>query len=413
MKILLINYSDIGGGAASFSKRLLDGLNSEGVDAYLAVVDKKTDNIKVIQVKNTKKVIDAIPNLLYVKRKKLPFSCGFIGSSIKDVIEEINPDIVHLNWINGGFVSIKEIGKINKPIVWTLHDSWFFTGGCHIPNDCKRYMKCCGKCPNLGSSFNYDMSRFVICKKKKEWKKLKINLVCPSNWLMRNLKKSSIVSHNSVYTIHNGVSLSEYYPCKNTNKLREKYGIGDKKVILYGSAGILKDENKGLGFMEEIYNRLPIYIKNSVQMVAFGANKVISNSLLLNNTKFVGIIKDESIMREIYSLADVFIMTSKSENLPFTAIESMACGTPVIAFSTGGIPEIIQKNTGFLINKYKIDMYVKKIIKILEPNMNKKMSKYSVKNVTNNFNINNTVKEYILLYKAVLNNEDINNHTII
>ena len=174
MKVLLLSTRDIKGGAGKAVFKLNKALNSIGVDSRMLVQDKRSDDYKVFGP-NTKlskffalirPTLDIIPLLKYKKRENQVFSRSWIGAKINKEIIKSNPDIVQLNWINAGFVSIKAISKIKKPIIWRFSDFWPITGGCHLPINCKRYEKSCGNCPILDSNYKKDISYKILRKKQ-------------------------------------------------------------------------------------------------------------------------------------------------------------------------------------------------------------------------------------------------------
>ena len=160
MRIILLNTNDIGGGAAIAAYRLLKGLQQRGMEAEMLVQSKKSDDYSIIgpqtkwekAVSKLRPIFDSIPIRFYKQRMKIIFSSAILQDNISKKVKNINPDIIHLHWVAAGFIRIETLAKINKPIIWTLHDSWAFTGGCHITFDCNKYIKSCGCCPTLNSN---------------------------------------------------------------------------------------------------------------------------------------------------------------------------------------------------------------------------------------------------------------------
>ena len=167
MKILLLSTCDITGGAARAAFRLHYGLRHIGLQSQMLVQDKKSDGRHVIgpipifskSLGKIRPYLDRLPLKLYPNRKATIFSVEWIPDSILSYIDKINPDVIHLHWICGGFIPIRYLRKIKKPIVWTLHDMWAITGGCHYAGNCERYKESCGRCPQLGSKREKDLSR--------------------------------------------------------------------------------------------------------------------------------------------------------------------------------------------------------------------------------------------------------------
>jgi len=176
MKILHVNALDTKGGAARASYRLHRALLDKNVDSHMLVLEKSSDDFTVIGptsklkqvINNLRPYVDYLPLKLYKNRKKMSFSPSWLPfSRVVSKINDLKPDVVHLHWIAGGMMTIEEIGKIEAPIVWSLHDNWAFTGGCHINLECDKYKEKCHTCPVLGSLKENDLSRKVFRRKKK------------------------------------------------------------------------------------------------------------------------------------------------------------------------------------------------------------------------------------------------------
>lgn len=171
MKILIVNTSDIDGGAARAAYRLHKALITQGIDSQMLVQSKSSDDYRVVGenhkirriLNKLRPFLDSIPIRFYKNRTKTLFSSSWLTfSSIVDKINEINPDIVHLHWICNGMIKIEDIARIKAPIVWSLHDMWAFTGGCHYDEECGRYEQECGNCKVLGSNKDNDLSKNVF-----------------------------------------------------------------------------------------------------------------------------------------------------------------------------------------------------------------------------------------------------------
>lgn len=160
MNVLILNcYDIIGGGAARASYRIHKGLQAIGLNSTMLVQGKYSNDPSVLGPEGkTARVfslirprLDGLPQKLYPHRLGTPWSVSWLPSNITDRIIRLNPDIINLHWICGGFLPVTALAQLNRPLVWTIHDSWAFTGGCHIPFECTRYRGICGSCPQLGS----------------------------------------------------------------------------------------------------------------------------------------------------------------------------------------------------------------------------------------------------------------------
>jgi glycosyltransferase involved in cell wall biosynthesis len=238
--------------------------------------------------------------------------------------------------------------------VWTLHDSWAFTGGCHIPLDCLRYEGSCGSCPQLNSQCEHDLSRWVWERKRKAWSGLAFRVVTPSRWLGKCAASSSLLRDKCIEVIPNGIDTTIFKPL-DKRYVRESLNVPvDKKIILMGGVRSLEDPNKGF---RHLLASLEILAaegwKEKAELIVFGDEPPIPITGIPFPTRFVGYLNDDLSMALLYSAADVFAAPSVQENLPNTVMEALACGTPSVAFNIGGMPDLIaHKETGYLAQAY-------------------------------------------------------------
>ncbi|MHA1755360.1 MAG: glycosyltransferase family 4 protein [Promethearchaeota archaeon] len=414
MKILLLNTNDISGGAAIAAYRLLKGLQQNSVQAQMLVQSKKSDDYSIIgpQTKwqkvfsKIRPIIDSIPVRFYRQRKKIIFSPAILPDNISKKVKDISPDIVHLHWIASGFIRIENLAKINKPIIWTLHDSWAFTGGCHIPFDCKKYIKSCGCCPILNSNKKRDLSYKIWKRKEKSWKNLDLTVVTPSSWLGECAKKSSLFYKTRVEVIPNGIDLSRFKPI-DKNIARDILCLSkDKKIILFGAMSAINDQNKGFHLLKEALKKASAKKNKNIELLIFGSSKPKDEEDLGFKTHYLGHLNDEISLALVYSAADVMIVPSMQEAFGQTASESLACGTPVVAFGNTGLSDIVehQKN-GYLAKPFDTTDLAFGIKWVLEEDKKwKKLSHNAREKVINQFDIVKVAKRYEDLYKDILKN---------
>jgi glycosyltransferase involved in cell wall biosynthesis len=414
MKILLLNTNDISGGAAIAAYRLLKGLQQNSVQAQMLVQSKKSDDYSVIgpQTKwqkvfeKLRPALDSIPVRFYKQRKKIIFSPAILPDNISKKVKYINPDIVHLHWIASGFIRIETLAKINKPIVWTLHDSWAFTGGCHIPFDCKKYIKSCNYCPTLNSKKKNDLSNKIWKRKEISWKNLDLTIITPSSWLGECAKKSSLFHKTRVEVIPNGIDLNRFKPI-DKNIARDILCLPkDKKLILFGAMSAINDQNKGFHLLKEALKKVSSKENKNIELVIFGASKPRDEEDLGFETHYLGHLNDEISLSVVYSAADVMIIPSIQEAFGQTASESLACGTPVVAFGNTGLLDIIdhQKN-GYLAKPFDTGDLAYGIKWVLEEDKRwKQLSQNAREKVVNQFDIVKVARRYEDLYKDILKN---------
>jgi len=393
MKVLHLNtYPSIGG--ASVAVRLLDeSLKKKGIHSQILFL--KNRGISKILNKCVN-IFDALPKLFYPRRSSEIFSLSWIAQNQIKKIKEINPDIVHLHWINKGLLSIQEIQKIDKPIVWTFHDCWPFTGGCHTIGDCQKFVESCGGCPILSSQFTKDISYKTLRIKEKSFDRA-IQVVVPSQWMKDNVQKSRVFRNHAVSIIPNGVNLNIFFP-KDRLSSRKKFNISEtKKVILFGAV-ILKDKNKGFHLLKEVLKQLEN--PESYEFVTFGKDQEVISELNFIQVKSLGFIHDPALLSEIYSLADVTVVPSIQESFGLTALESMACGTPVVAFEGSGVSQIIDhQRNGYLAEAKNASDLLKGINWVLESTERLKfLSEQGLEKVRLIFNIDKITEQYLSLY---------------
>lgn len=362
MKCLMINTFDIEGGAARAAYRLHKGLQRCGIASKMLVQDKFGEDTSVIGpqskfVKGLNKLrphLDTLPLKLYPKRQDTPWGLAWLPGKIETQIEAYKPDIVHLHWVCGGFIPISTLPRLGRPLVWTLHDSWAFTGGCHIPYECTRYKESCGVCPQLDSKKNIDLSRWVWGKKLKHWNELDLTVVTPSRWLAGCAQASSLFRNTRVKVIPNGLDLTVYKPF---DRQFARYALGlpkDTKLILFGAMDSTTDSNKGFQYLQPALKQLAADgWGNRVQTVVFGASKPENPPDFGLKSHYLGRLRDDISLSLLYAAADVFVAPSIQENLSNTVMEALACGIPCVAFKIGGMPDLIEHEfNGYLAKPY-------------------------------------------------------------
>lgn len=358
MKTLHLNTNDISGGAARAAFRLHKGLQDIGVDSRMLVQFKLGDDVSVIcpDSKWTKGIallrptLDALPLKLYSGWNGTGFSLAYLPEGVASKCATINPDIVHLHWVADGFLRIDTLRKFRKSVVWTLHDMWAFTGGCHYDESCGRYKKSCGACPQLKSEKQNDLSRWVWKRKKKAWQGLDMTIVTPSRWLAECARSSFLFRNHRVEVIPNGLDIKCYKPL-NKKLVRDVLGLPqDKKLILFGAMVVFSEPRKGFQFLEPaLQNLAQNGWSDRAELIVFGASEPVNSPDFELKAHYLGRLYDDISLAMLYAAADVFVLPSIQDNLPNTIMESFACGTPVVAFDATGVKDIVDhKINGYL-----------------------------------------------------------------
>lgn len=411
MKILIVNTSDIQGGAARAAYRLHQSLLEQDIDSQMLVQNKSSDDFRALAVSQTKlqKVIsklrphiDSIPVKFYKNRTKTAFSpANTPFSNIVNRINEINPDIVNLQWICGGLIKIEDLLKIKVPIIWTLHDMWAFTGGCHYDENCFGYEKTCGNCPVLGSNKINDLSKKIFNRKQKIFNQLKdMRIVNVSNWLTNCTKKSTLLGNHKSMTIPNPLNTNKY-KIYDKNETRRLWNLPkNKKLVLFGAIGGSKDFRKGYKELKESLYKLK---NKDIEFVVFGSSHPEESENLGFKTHYFGHLHDDVSLITLYNAVDVMIVPSLQEAFGQTASEAMSCGVPVVAFGATGLLDIVEhKVNGYLATPFDTNDLAQGIEWILN---NKEYSKLTINarnKIVNEFDNAVVAKQYIKLYNDVL-----------
>jgi glycosyltransferase involved in cell wall biosynthesis len=420
MKVTLINTSDAGGGAPAACLRLLKALLSQKIDAQLLVQYKKTGepNVKGVvtnALTSFKAKLDffreRLPFIFFHEKDKtvrFAFSTANAGTSIKNNPTVLDADILHLHWTNSGFLSIadlKQLIDLGKPIVWTLHDMWAFTGGCHYAGTCDHFMRECGDCYFLRDASENDISHSGWLRKAAMFSGAKnITFVTCSAWLAGVAKQSSLLKNFRVTSIPNPIDTTVYAP-QNKQNARAKWGISPtSNIILFGAANIM-DRRKGITYLVDALHHLKNDYPDTadIQVVIFGKNKHFDVTQLPFPTKELNLISSQQELAEIYSLADVFVLPSVEDNLPNTVMEALSCETPVVAFNTGGMPEMIDhQQNGYLAEFQSAIDLAKGIHHILYTANAGELAANARNKVLNTFNNQKVAGQYAELYHSIL-----------
>ncbi|MBB6274669.1 glycosyltransferase involved in cell wall biosynthesis [Pedobacter cryoconitis] len=366
MKIIHLNTYEGNGGAGRACLRLSDALQTSGIESRVMVYyqfkeSQKADAFSRTPFQKGKAIFNILSERYLAKgltkALKTPFSLQWFGRSVISSKALKEADLIHIHWINHGFLRPKdlaELEELDKPIVWTFHDSNAFTGGCHVRYSCENFHKQCGFCPLLKMSGKNDISHRNWLSKKKGYANLGFHIVAPSNWMAKSVKFSSLMGAREVTVIPNTIETKVFKPYLKTEAKRLLNIAPEKFVLMSGFMPSANDKHKGTAYLIDAMNDLanrPGIVKENIELLIFGNKENTDMPVFPFKTTFLGKIDNDAHLAKCYSAADAFITASLEDNLPNTVMESLACGTPVVAFKTGGIPDMVEH----LVNGYLAD----------------------------------------------------------
>lgn len=366
MRVVQINSTCGIGSTGKIAVSISNLLSLNNIDNEILYSVSGNDCCKGISCGNSKDI------KLQALKSRLLGNYGFNSKKetkrIIDEIDAFSPDIVLIHNIHGHDCNLRMLFsyfiETKIKLFWLFHDCWAFTGYCtHFTFvKCDKWKKECRNCPQRKQySWFLDRSSYLYQQKKKLFSNLDLTIITPSQWLA-DLVKQSFLKNYPIQVINNGIDLQVFKPI--SSNFRQKYNISEDKYILLGVAfdwGM----RKGLDVFIELSKRLD---KNKFQIVLVGTDDSI-DKMLPNSIISIHRTRDQNELAEIYSAADLFVNPTREENYPTVNMESIACGTPVLTFRTGGSPEILDEKTGYIVDCDDIDEMERQIIRICKENV--------------------------------------------
>jgi glycosyltransferase involved in cell wall biosynthesis len=368
LRVVHLNTYDGNGGAGRACLRLNDALNANGINSEVFAYYKFGQNPKIGSfAKSPIAKAMAVFNImaerylakLFVKAVKTPFSLQWFGKSIFKHPALKSADVIHLHWVNHGFLTPKflaQLDELDKPIVWTFHDSNAFTGGCHVRYSCEHFHQQCGNCPVLRFEGKNDISHKNWLRKQKAYTELNFHVVAPSRWMAASVKQSSLLGLRKTSVIPNTIEIDVFKPYVKAEAKKILKIPADHFVLMSGFMPSKNDKHKGAQYLIDALNELasrPEIPNDKIELVIFGNKDEKNIPSFPFKTTFLGTINKDEHLAKCYAAADAFITPSLEDNLPNTVMESLACATPVIAFTTGGIPDMVKHLENGYLAKYK------------------------------------------------------------
>ena len=410
MKILHISFSDISGGAARASNRIHKALLIKGLNSKMLVSKKQSVDQTILEPlsKIEKMLIRLRPRIanLFIKlmrtKNSIPHSISFLPSQWVKRINDSDTDIVHLHWVQHEMLSISDIGKIKKPIVWTLHDMWAFCGAEHYTNDIRwREGYNSNNRPSYESGF--DLNKWTWDRKKKYWKS-PIQIITPSSWLANCVRESKLMSNWPVSIVANPINTEVFKPMDKKTALKNLNLPNNVPLLLFGALGGIKDTRKGFDLLIKTLKHLKNKIKvNDIEIVILGQSKPNSSPNLDYPIHYMGHLNDDKNLCSVYNSVDALVIPSRQDNLPNMGLEAQACGVPVIAFNTGGLGDIIDhQKTGYLAKAFDVEDLGNGIIFVLEQSKKKQLASNAREQAIKKFSEKKISEDYLKIYKNLL-----------
>lgn len=421
LKVLSVNISDAGGGASRAAYRIHHGVRELGIDSRMFVKNKYSKDANVVPLH------EFVPcNLIYhafdwtrvkVKNKiqhfywnRYPqrdqvFLSDLRGTALNGALKKLDYDVMHLHWINQRFVSLVDLPK-DKPIVWTLHDSWPFCGICHYFFECEAYQMQCGCCQFLHSKKADDLSHKVWKQKSEVYNDLNLHIVSPSRWLADCAKRSGLFRKFPVEVIPNCLDAEAFCPLDEMEISPRWRNFQDKSTakayVLYGAMNA-KDKIKGYA---HLLSAMKILEKNGYadefELIVFGVTKSDLSMNLNIPVHFVGYVSNTKELASLYNLASVMVVPSLTENLSCTIMESLSCGTPVVAFNVGGNADMIEHKVNGYLAKEKDDADLAEgILWCLGNNADNSLGRAGREKVLRKYTFETVCRQYKELYENV------------
>ena len=422
VKVLSVCNSDSGGGAPRAAYRIHQGVRQLGVESRMFVQYKRTRDESVLPLdafvphnplykafdwarnKCKNKVQHARWNR-YPERESF-FMSDLRGTDLHGALQKLDYDVLHLHWINQRFIPLNQLPK-DKPIVWTMHDSWPFCGICHYFYDCREYQWRCGCCPFLHSSESKDLSYKVWKKKSEIYENLNLHIVSPSKWLADCAKESSLMKRFLVTVIPNCLDVDVFrplYEMEISPKWRSFTMRESKKpYVLYGAMNAATDKRKGFTNLLSALRLLEQQGHgDDFELIVFGANHSDLSLDVKIPIRYVGYVSNTLELVSLYNIASAMLVPSLTENLSCAIMESLSCATPVVAFNIGGNGDMIEhKVNGYLAKERDSADLANGILWCLENNEDNCLGRAGRKKVLQEYTFEAVCGKYKALYERV------------
>lgn len=361
LRVMLVSRADGGVGAARAAWRTHRALRQQGVRSVLRVSQRTSDATDVIGphgaaakvAARLRPLVGDWPNRLLRSANPVLRSASWLPSRFDQELNRAPVDVLHLHWVQKEVISIEAIGRLRRPVVWTLHDSWAFSGAEHYPADLddRRYVAGYHRRNRPGSDRGLDLDRLTWNRKRRHWRR-PITIVCPSRWLADCARRSALMAGWPVHALPNPLPTDLYRPWPR-DLARRLFGLpATAPLVLFGAIGGGRDPRKGWPLLAEALQRLAATMPG-VEAVVMGQSEPAQPPRLGLPIHWMGRLADDVSLALLYNACDLVVVPSRQENLPQAATEAQACGVPVVGFRCTGLPDaVLHDRTGYLAAPY-------------------------------------------------------------
>ncbi|MCH5178762.1 MAG: glycosyltransferase family 4 protein [Prevotellaceae bacterium] len=420
MNILLVNTLDRDGGAAIAASRLKTALLNLGEKARMLVACKQGDDLSVYNAAGTlpyrsswlRERMGVFVRQGLSKAHLWEIDPASAGVDITSTPQFKEADIIHLHWINQGFLSMRSLRAIfrsGKPVVWTMHDMWPFTGLCHYAQECLNFENQCGHCRLLRRQGEHDWSHKVWQSKARLYENASnISFVACSKWLAELAQRSSLLDRHTVLDIPNPIDTTLFSPTSKTHA-RTQLGLPTHKKLILFSAYNVNTPIKGFRFLREACEMLireQPALRDRIAIVCTGRGAEQIGSDMPVELCPIGYVTDPKRMAQVYNAADMLCIPSLQDNLPNTIVEAKACGVPAVGFAVGGIPQMISHmHDGYLARPQDAADLARGLRWLLTEADTDELARLNRTAAVSQYSESRVAERYIELYRQLIDNK--------
>jgi glycosyltransferase involved in cell wall biosynthesis len=411
MRIVQLSTYDLYGGAGIAAVRLHRALRATGEDSRMLVRQRRSTDVAIAQPGGAwmhgwlrgQRRLDRMP-LAFASPAARGFSLGWVPEAVARATRALSPDVVHVHWTADGFMRFESLGALRAPVVWTLHDMWAFTGGCHYAGECTGYAVKCGRCPLLGARREHDWSRSGWERRRRVLAWMRAVFVAPSQWMATRVRASALLADADVRVIANGLDTAIFAP---QDRLAVRAALGlptDAFLLLTGAADWSGNPRKGFAPLRAALRALREQGAH-LEVIVFGGAAGVATELEGFRMHPLGVLAGDAALVRAYAAADVFVLPSLEDNLPNTAIEALAVGVPVVAFEVGGIPDIVEhERNGLLVPSGRPDELARAIARMIaETEFRAECARCAREKALEAFSVEKMAAQHQVLYRELVN----------